>query len=169
MAPKRVLGGIAVVGFGASLVVHLLTVAGLDVSERMPYVFGPHFGIFVVFLPFLISSDSNFHRRPSLGDIISGAPTWSSILIVLLLAYGVVNFLVCGRLMEGGGAEIVNGEYVLANHGKVLAHIGETEYHLRRAYELRMFSGGWLLFYWVPAVYFLFWQAPTSVLDRRPV
>ena len=50
---------------------------------------------------------------------------------------------------------MINGQYFLTSHGHVLAHINEAQYHLQRAYQVRLFSDFWLLFYLMPTLYFL--------------
>ena len=94
-------------------------------------------------------------QRYTVGDVMNGMPIWARTTVVVVFAYAIINFILCAHLLAGGGPDIVDGQHVLSSHGRVLAHITEGEYRLYKAYELRMFSGGWLLFYWLPGVYFL--------------
>jgi len=163
---NRLLGRLALVGFFVSLVVHLLTFAGVDVSSRFPYVWLLHAGFFFVWIPFVLLSGKGFQmRRLAIGEIMSGFPTWASVITGAMFAYAILNFFLCDRLMGGGNANIVDGQYVLASHGRFLARLTQSEYHLHKAYELRIFSGTWLVFYSIPGVFFLFWQEPASALD----
>ena|ERR1700685_1064346 len=73
-------------------------------------------------------------------------------------AYTLFNFFLGTNLAGDGNADVMGGQYVLASHGHVLTHVSEPEYHLHRAWELRLFSRHWLIFYFVPTVYFFFWR-----------
>ncbi|MGO4703257.1 hypothetical protein [Dyella sp. 2RAB6] len=42
------------------------------------------------------------------------------------------------------------------NHGQLIREISATEYAGFKAEEVRGFSGHWMVFYFVPAAYFLF-------------
>jgi hypothetical protein len=163
---NRTLGRIALVGFFVSLLVHLLTFAGVDVSSRFPYVWSLHIGgLFLVWIPFVLLNRSGFGKQLKFGEMTSGVPTWASLIVAAVFAYMILNFILCDHLLGGGGADIVNGQYVLTSHGHILAHLTEREYHLDRAYELRMFSGGWLVVYLMPGLYLLFWQEPASIFE----
>lgn len=48
---------------------------------------------------------------------------------------------------EGGGPHIVDGKYVLQNHGNIIREITMEEYDAFQANELRGFSGHWMAFY----------------------
>ena len=162
---KRVLGRTAVVGFFVSLLVHLLTVAGIDVTRWVPHVWGLHVGMFVVLFAFVLSSRKILGRRVTLGDLTSGIPNWTGALIIALFVYGTVNLVWCAYVLHDGVPDIINGQYVLSAPGRVLLRITESEYHLHRAHELRMFSGLWLLAYCVSGLYFLFWREPASIFE----
>jgi hypothetical protein len=69
--------------------------------------------------------------------------------------YAVINFALFFFLMEYGSPAEENGRYVLQNHGKVIRFLSAEEYQRFRAYEVRGFSGHWMLFSILPAAYFL--------------
>jgi hypothetical protein len=82
-------------------------------------------------------------------------PKWAVVLDAAAFAYVFINFGLCVRVTQGGGPEMINGQYFLTSHGHVLPHINEAQYHLQRAYQVRLFSDFWLLFYLMPTLYFL--------------
>jgi hypothetical protein len=52
--------------------------------------------------------------------------------------------------------EIINGEYVLNNHGHIVRTLTRSEYLRLKAAELRLFATGWIFFYFVPTMYWWF-------------
>jgi len=69
--------------------------------------------------------------------------------------YLVINFVVFIALMGSGSPEFSGGKFYLSNHGHVIREITESEFHRYEAYEVRGFSGHWMFFAMIPAVYFL--------------
>jgi hypothetical protein len=115
----------------------------------------------------LLLHRAGYPRRLTFDILQDNLRGWILFADSLLLAYAVVNFVVCLQLMGNGGADIVNGAYVLTSHGRVLSHLTQGEYHLHKAYELRYFSGGWLLFWAWSTSYFVFWKhVPIRSTDR---
>jgi hypothetical protein len=157
---ERTLGLIAAAGFTAALVVHLLTFAHIDLSEGFPFVWSLHIGIFLVFLPFVFLARKSFGADITLTKVRASVPQWASTFIIIAIVYAFVNFALFFFLSEGGRPDVRDGQFVLQNHGKLIRFLTEEEYHLQRAYVLRGFSGHWLVFYLVPAVYFLFGPKP---------
>ena len=74
----------------------------------------------------------------------------------------IVNSVLCLKYVSDGNATVTEGQYLLTMHGRVIKRLTEEEYHSQRAYELRMFSGCWLILFLLPSVCFLVWQD-----DRR--
>src|SRR5438552_4154608 len=142
---NRVLGLIALIGFSMSAVAHAAALAGVDVSARWPAVWLLHVGIFVVFVPFVISSRRN--GRPSTKDVLTLLPSWASAMVVVLFIYALVNFGLFMLRTEGGNPAVDHGRFVLKSHGHLIREITSTEYAAFRANEIRGFSGHWLLFY----------------------
>jgi hypothetical protein len=46
-----------------------------------------------------------------------------------------------------GSPDIIDGKYVLENHGTLIRELSEVEYFKLRANEIRGFSGHWMVFY----------------------
>lgn len=152
---NRTLGRIALAGFFLSLLVHVLTFAGINVPSRFPYVWGLHIGMFLVWIPFVLLNRT--------GKTVSVAPIWAQVIVALVFAYAMLNLLLSDSLGGRGGPDIVSGQYVLTSHGRVLAHVTETEYLMYRARELRTFSAVWMMFYVLPGVYPFFWHERSSI------
>jgi len=153
---RHVWGCIALTGFVLAAAVHLLSLAGVDLAEQVPSVWGLHFGLFVVFIPFVFASRKTLGNRPSLADLRTLVPGWVFFVGAALFIYAVVNFVLFAAGSQGGSPSIREGKYVLLDHGHVIKELSHADYAAAQANLLRGFSGHWLLFYYVPFAYFLF-------------
>ena len=158
------LGVVALAGFLLSLVVHVQALMGMDVASSIPSVWFLHVGIFVVFLPFVLLSRKDFASNGSLFGMAKGLPLWVAMLGGGIFFYALVNFALFMVHTEGGNPTFENGKYLLMEHGKLIREITAAEYSAFKVNEVRGFSGHWLVFYFVPAAYFLFWRAPSARL-----
>ncbi|MFN7995126.1 MAG: hypothetical protein U0Q18_16075 [Bryobacteraceae bacterium] len=151
----RLSGVAALLGLGTAVVVHVATALGIDVCAQLPAVWLLHFGAILIFGAFVLSART---RQIKLANILDRLPAWVLALFGITVAYVVVNSFFSLHISGDGSAEKSGGQYVLMTHGRLLAYLTEKEFHTHRAAELRFFSGGWLLFYAMPAIYFLMWQ-----------
>jgi hypothetical protein len=165
---RYALGVTALIGFLISLAVHVEALRGIDMASSMPSVWLLHAGIFVVFVPFVLFSRKDFANNRSYFDTIKGLPHWVAILQTAIFAYALVNFALFIFHSEGGNPTIEHGKYLLMEHGRLIRELTPTEYTAFKANEVRGFSGHWLLFYFVPAAYFLFWKSPTLESTATP-
>jgi hypothetical protein len=161
------LGVVALVGFLLSLVVHVQALMGIDVASPIPSVWLLHVGIFIVFLPFVLLSRKDFAGNRSWFGMAKGLPLWVAVLGGGIFIYALVNFALFMLHTEGGNPTFENGKYLLMEHGKLIREITGTEYSAFKVNEVRGFSGHWLVFYFVPAAYFLFWK-PSAVQPHSP-
>lgn len=146
------------------LVVHLLTVADVDVTAKVPLVWVLHSGIFVVWLPAILTLKNSrvardFQKAGTLNTMnpvallkmmFHNTPTWLAVIAIAGLLYAPINFMVF-IASQTGVPDIHNGQYILHNHGQLIKTLTEQEYHHYRANELRGFSGHWLAFYGMAA------------------
>jgi hypothetical protein len=146
------------VGFILALAVHVGTVFDVDVSSRFPAVWLLHLGALLVFGLFVLSARGAFANALKAHEIMNHLPTSAVLAVAVVFAYGLLNGFLYQNATGGGNADLAGGQYLLTSHGRVLAHLSELEYHLHRAWELRLFSGFWLIFYFAPMVYFFFWR-----------
>jgi hypothetical protein len=155
-------GLIAAVGLGLAVIVHALTYypgPSLVTAEGSP-VWLLHVGIFVAFVPFVFSVNSELGPRPRLRDLLAVFPRWARVVLVAALLYTGFNFF--SSFSEGGTPEIRNNQFVLMNHGKLIRTLSQDEYVTYKRYVARGFSGHWIFFYLVPTLYFLFRRRLTS-------
>lgn len=163
MSPKsrKIIGTIAAVGFIISLSVHLLTYAHVDILEIGGYVWALHIGVLLLWI--FLGRDLNKSSESELTlaeRFFTHQPVWGPLIAVILIIYTGLNFALWFHNMKGGSPEIVNGKFLLVLKSGGTIGLTESEYHVFRAYVVRGFSGHWLFFYFVPAVYFLFGKKP---------
>jgi hypothetical protein len=151
----RLIGFLSLAGFALALVVHALSLNGVDVVSYFPAVWVLHIGIFAVWGPFVFSSLKTFGGRPRLADIRAAFPAWVIVAEAAVFVYAGVNFLLMMKMSGGGSASLRDGAYVLEDHGRLIRLITQAEYTAFQANELRGFSGHWLLFYFMPFAFFV--------------
>ncbi len=159
---KSALGSAALVGLIVSLAVHVATSIGIDVYSQFPPVWVLHIASIALFGAFVVYGG----HRLKLDEVTTRVPTWAVLVVAATIAYVVVDSVVCAHLAGAGNASLLEGQYVLTSHGRVLAHISERDYHLHRATELRLLSGIWLVACLVSTVYFLLWREDRNADGR---
>lgn len=135
----------AFVGFFASILVHSLTCFRVDVSAHVPWVWALHLGCFIAIIP-LIGKD--LWRR-----VIIPLPVWAKSMAAVFAAYVFINGGLAFIHALGGTPDIWDGRFVLHQHGTFVRELSDAEYHVEQAYVLRGFSGHWMIFYLLPALY----------------
>jgi len=152
----------ALTGFVLAAAAHVFALAGVDVAEHFPPVWFLHIGIFIVFVPFVLSSRKILGKHPSLADMRALVPSWVFFAGVAVFIYALVNFALFVAATQGGNPSMEAGKYVLQNHGRLIRELSHAEYVALRVNELRGFSGHWLFFYFVSFAYFMFAKRPAA-------
>jgi hypothetical protein len=143
----RIFFFLALVGLILSAAAHFSTYLGVDPQERFPYIWLLHIGIFVVCLPAFAIQGMLPRGDGGKFKPFEYAPKWMRLLMGVAFIYAIVNFVIFIFLMSSGSPYRENGRFVLKDHGKLVRQITEQEYHQYKAYEVRGFSGHWMLFY----------------------
>jgi hypothetical protein len=150
----------AATGWTLALIVHLLSLSGFDLSERVPFIWLLHLGIFVVWIPVVLdwkkNEDFKTLRQSGIAKrmnpfvffkvIFRYTPAWLTIIAIGGLYYAIVNFMLF-MFSQHGTPAINDGQFVLQNHGQLVTTLTEKEYHHYKANEVRAFSGHWIAFY----------------------
>ena len=161
---KKYLFYFAVTGWVLGLIVHLLSLADVDITEKAPFVWGLHVGIFVVWFPAILELKNNeelktyqhsgiLKRMNPFGFfkiIFKQTPAWLSIIAIGCFFYAIINFMLF-MTSQPGVPDIKDGQYILQNHGHLIKTLTEQEYHHYQANTVRGFSGHWLAFYGLAA------------------
>lgn len=158
---ERILGNLALVGFIAALIVHLAAISQLFMIQDFSFVWVLHVGVFAVFVPFVFSARKNFGNTIPFQLLRELFPPWVLYAGKILMLYVVVNFIIFMIRSEWASPSILNGKFMLTEHGKIIREITEDEYHFYKNNILRGFSGHWLIFYFVPFAYFRLRKNPT--------
>jgi hypothetical protein len=124
----------------------------MDVQEKYPWVWVLHIGIFFVWIPAIreLKRYQASQRKRRIFDIYRliflNTPAWLAYIAVGSFIYMVINSFVY-ILTPHGSPGIINGQWVLHNHGHIVKALTEYEYHDAEAGVIRFYSGGWLGFY----------------------
>ena len=161
--------------FVTSLVVHLATFASHPAVSMESTLF-IHVAVFVPFGSMVIISARRKRGKAKdtrasllerfvgyyveslriIGRIVRMVPTPVLILGIILLIYVPINFILfIDRMWEGSPNED-NGIYYLSDHGRYVRELTKEEYFQYQAYEVRGFSGHWMVLSFIPLVYFVF-------------
>jgi hypothetical protein len=135
---------------------------GMNIQARPPGVRLLDFGIFAVFVPFVLICRHDFGSRPSWQQISAGLPRWVVVRGALVCAYSLINFMLFAVGTGGGSPAIRDGKYLLLDHGKVIREISASEYSAFKLNEVRGSTGHLIVFYFVPAAYLLGWKSNHS-------
>ena len=94
-----------------------------------------------------------YNRFNSFLRILKAIPKSCLAIFGLFFIYAFINFAMFFVLMEGGSPDVKNGSYYLHNHGKKIRDLTQDEYKRFQAYEVRGFSGHWIIFSLVPTLF----------------
>lgn len=155
---RKVFFFMSVIGWLISLIIHLVSYAGIDIEDRFSQIWLFSIFIFIVWFPAIIYSIKEnkvkdkitFFSLDFLKVIFGRAPIWLTTLAVLCFFYGFLSFWLHQNAYIGV-PDIIDGQYVLHNHGSIEKVLTENEYHSYNAESLRSFSSFWLIFYGIAA------------------
>jgi hypothetical protein len=144
-------GALGLLGFTLSLLVHVLSYEGIAATERVPAAWALHVGIFPLFFVLVYrfrrwagTSRWQWWRQPGARELLRYFPGWVRVAVPLLFAYAMVNFL-----LATGVQPAANGS------GTTLTPVATA----------RAFSGHWLIFYLLPALFFSYVPAGARPTD----
>jgi len=143
---------LAFLGFTLAALVHVASLMGVDVQAIVPSVWLLHLGAILLLFPVVLAMRD---RPPKSGEAgFRELPIWAWGVSAALMFYTVVSFLAVISSRYEGDPRIEAGTYVLDYKGRTLREIGEAEFHARRSVQMRVASGMWLVFYFVPFAFF---------------
>lgn len=140
---RKVIAMVAAPGFIAGVYIFIASFFGLTMDKLGAKAFLLHLGIFALAIPLVIVD-----QWSKGGDPFRGKPRWVVRSIQILGLLCVALFFVFLALSHAASPEIINGEYVLNNHGKIVGHISERDYLFLKSWELRLFASGWMFAYY---------------------
>ncbi len=157
---KKMLFYLAVIGWLLGLTIHIFSIAQIDVEEKIPFIWLLHLGIFVVWLPAILTLRkneelmalqksgrlNNLKTKELLRVTFKHTPKWVGYVAIAGLIYAVLNFFGV-MVLQKGTADIIDGKYVLHVHDKIIKTLTHQEYHNLIAQKIRGVSGHWIAFY----------------------
>jgi hypothetical protein len=156
-AVGRSLAIISICGLLASIVIYVQSYRGATMDGIARWAILLHIGIFVLLVPmYAMEYPAVKQRSFFLKGFARGMPKWvvpGIRSLGLFFAIHLVLFLVQSHAAV---PEVMNGEYVLNDHGKIVRALTQSEYYAQKGAELRLFATGWLFFYFVLTAYWWF-------------
>jgi hypothetical protein len=159
----KILGSLSLAVFVLSAIVHGLTfVPGCPVT--MNWTVPLHVAAIGACAAMAISAASLLRRLKAQGstgfalDPIRCVPRPLVVLCLVIAVYTGINFVLFVWLMEGGNPVADHGRFFLSDHGSTIRVLDAAEYRRFQAYEVRGFSGHWLLLSIIPTLYFFYVQ-----------
>lgn len=157
---KKILFYFALTGWTLALIIHLISLVGIDLTEKISFIWILHIGIFIVCIPAGFDLKKNqelkdyqhssiLNRMNPIGYfkiIFKDTPTWIAIIAICGFFYAFINFS-SFIASQDGTPDIKDGQFVLLNHGQLIKTLTKQEFHHYKANEVRGFSGHWILFY----------------------
>jgi hypothetical protein len=134
-------------GFALSAIVHALSYFGIAAQEIVPAVWALHVGIFP---PFFVAVWRLRHWRTRQGRwsyrtqwsaLRPYVPRWAYPIGIVLAVYKFVNFFLATSH--------------LPQRGRPVSPVSVSAHDIA-IYTIRAFSGHWLIFYFLPALFFLY-------------
>ena len=157
---RRFLAVLSLAGLATSIFVYIGSFSGLTLDRMGSWMFILHIGIFVLLLPMYSIEYSGIRNRTFFWDgFRRSKPVWAYYTFQLFGAFFIVHFILFLLVSHGAVPKIVDGKFVLDNHGQITKWLTEAEFLTLKSYELRIFSTGWMSFYSVAATY---WWFPRS-------
>ncbi len=155
---------LALLGFFASLAVHIAAICGIPAHVYVPAVWALHVGVFIVFFPAIIKQGvgrmrgaRNLNEMQQLGkNFWKSIPRPQFILLQILFVYTFINFFLGmysvtsnPTSVEAEGAKTqAPASTKVSVTAKETSRVTENRKSLQdQAVVDRMFSGHWMLFY----------------------
>ena len=154
---RGLLAVLSLVGFAASMVIYAASFKGLTIDRIGIWAFVLHCGIFLSLIPIYVIESPAIRDRTFFWDGFKrDKPVWALPLIQFLGLFFIVHFVLFFLASHGASPKIVDGKFVLDNHGQIKKSLTEAEFISLKGYELRIFATGWMSFYSVSTIYWWF-------------
>jgi hypothetical protein len=157
---RKVIAIPAAPGFFAGAYIFIASFFGFTMEKLGAKPFLLHIGVFALAIPLAIVDRWSKGVNP-----ISGKPRWVVRSMQILGLLCIALLFVFLALSHAASPEIINGEYVLNDGGKIASYISEREYFFLKGWELRLFASGWMLAYYALMMHWWFpRQEPWTVV-----
>jgi hypothetical protein len=156
-------------GLLASVVIYIASYYGGTMDAIAGWAIVLHIGIFVLLLPMCVVEYSALKQRTFfLKGFARGMPKWVVPGVKLLVLFFAIHFVLFLMQSHAAAPEIRNGEYVLNDHGRIIKALTQSEYYALKGAELRLFTAGWMFFYFVLTAYWWFPRTRQKTVGNLP-
>jgi hypothetical protein len=154
---RRLLAVAAMFGLTASLIIYVISFLGFTMEKLGWWAVVLHVGVLAIFTPLAITENSALKERAFFWTIFgSSKPAWVLRSIQIVGCAALVHFVLFMVWAHSSSPQILNGQFVLNDHGTIRQVLTGHEYLKRKADELRLFATGWIFFYFSGAMYWWF-------------
>ncbi len=153
---RVLLGGMSLLVLGATLAMHLLSLAGGTVTLPPAVAVLLLVGEFVVLAAFVVSAARHFLReKPSAAGLRALFPAWVLPLVLVVALYSFGSFLL--HVIESGGETAVRDgdRYLVTRSDEPPREIDASEYLDRKIADARAETAYSLIFLLVPCLWFV--------------
>jgi hypothetical protein len=153
---RRLLMILSACGFATSVVVYVASFSGLPVDAIFPVLIPLFLGWIVTFVPMYVLEYPASRSPIFFWKFARGMPGWVAPCGAALSVIAMAHLAWFGAHSGLGVPAIVDGQYVLDNHGRILKVLTRTEYLTLTAAALRAFASFMISFYFAPVAYWWF-------------
>ena len=152
-----------------SIIVHLSTYIGVYFFKEYYFIFSVSYIIHaLIFIPFFvmifgtsfgknkiekITFLESFNLKIIFKRFFPNTDYEIGIVLLLMLIYVLINFYTSMSILVDGSPEIIDGRYVLNNHGEIV-EVDKSQYVKMCYTRVKAFSGHWIIFSIIPYIYF---------------
>lgn len=163
---RRFLAILSLGAFIISVAVYAGSFNGLTMGRMGRYVFELHGGMILLLLLMCATEHSALRERTFFWKGFSeGMPAWVYPTLKLLGLSAMIHFVLFLALSHAAAPDIMNGKYVLNDHGQIKKVLTEAQYLSLKGYELRIFASAWIFVYFILGVYWWFPRGKGSTSD----
>jgi len=148
---RKIMAVVAVPGLIAGIYIFVASFFGLTMDKLGAKAFLLHLGVFAIGIPLVVVERWSKGRNPFRGKPRLVLRSFQILFILFIAVF--FTFL---ALSHAAMPDIINGEYVLNSHGRIVGHISERDYLFLKGWELRLFASGWILAYFAIMMHWWF-------------
>ncbi len=167
-AVRMIFASASTIALIISIYVYVRSFTGMAMESLAGRPFDLHLSMFLVLIPICAFEFKGLRDQKALiGALKKARPKLIGPAIQMLFVFYFSNFMLFLILSHGAAPAIVNGNYVLNDHGRVKGVLSASEYFSLKSYELRLFASGWVLGYFSAAAYWWFPRANQELLSNE--
>ena len=147
-----VIGGL---GLGYGLYIYFNAISFIDNSEGIPFSTPLTITVFVIWLAAILTLNqigdlktmdlmTRLNPIKFWGTMFKGSPKWVLILAAASFIFGMINIGL--MISDFGVTGIIDGKYVVHNHGQIIRELTEKEFLIAKSKELKAITAGHILF-----------------------